>query len=196
MAEKSGHVGRNRILDVAQELFTEKGYKGTSIRNIADACGITNAALYYYFQNKEALFEEVMLRYTTSLREQMNQAGEEGDDYQQRICAMAKAYMNLGSNQRSMFFLARQKRDDFHPNESRDTIKVWLEVVLEPFESVFQEAALDGEIIQVPEAYSAASMLMGMLHGMIMHRRICREGRISQGDIEYIVSLFWNGLKA
>jgi len=53
---------RERILDVAQELFTEHGYDKTSLRDIADRLGITKAALYYYFERKEDILLELHLR--------------------------------------------------------------------------------------------------------------------------------------
>jgi AcrR family transcriptional regulator len=43
---------RERILDVALELFAEQGYDKTSLREIAERLGITKAALYYYFERK------------------------------------------------------------------------------------------------------------------------------------------------
>ena len=46
---------RDRILDVARELFSEQGYEKTSLREIADRLGFTKAALYYHFQSKEQL---------------------------------------------------------------------------------------------------------------------------------------------
>ncbi len=46
---------RERILDVSLRLFTEQGYEGTSLREIADELGFTKAALYYHFQSKEQI---------------------------------------------------------------------------------------------------------------------------------------------
>lgn len=46
---------RERILDVAAQLFAEQGYDGTSLRAIADALGFTKAALYYHFRSKEEI---------------------------------------------------------------------------------------------------------------------------------------------
>jgi AcrR family transcriptional regulator len=46
---------RERILDVAGELFTDHGYDATSLREIADRLGFTKAALYYHFQSKEEI---------------------------------------------------------------------------------------------------------------------------------------------
>ncbi len=53
---------RQRILEVALDLFTEHGYDGTSLREIADELGITKAALYYYFESKEDIFLALHMR--------------------------------------------------------------------------------------------------------------------------------------
>lgn len=57
-----GAETRERILDVAQELFTQHGYDKTSLRDIADRLGITKAALYYYFERKDDILLELHLR--------------------------------------------------------------------------------------------------------------------------------------
>jgi AcrR family transcriptional regulator len=51
-----GRQTRQTILDAALELFAEKGYYGTSLRDIATAVGVRESALYNYFKGKEALF--------------------------------------------------------------------------------------------------------------------------------------------
>ena len=49
-----------RILESALELFAEKGYSGTSMRDIAKRLGITKAALYKHYASKQEIFEAVM----------------------------------------------------------------------------------------------------------------------------------------
>ncbi|MEC3954623.1 helix-turn-helix domain-containing protein [Nocardia sp. CDC153] len=44
---------RERIRSVAMELFSERGYEKTSLREIAERLGVTKAALYYHFRTKE-----------------------------------------------------------------------------------------------------------------------------------------------
>jgi AcrR family transcriptional regulator len=60
-----GTQTRERILDVAQELFTRRGYDKTSLRDIAERLQITKAALYYYFGRKEDILLELHLRLQT-----------------------------------------------------------------------------------------------------------------------------------
>jgi AcrR family transcriptional regulator len=62
MPRTTGTETRERILDVALELFTEHGYDKTSLRDIAEQLGITKAALYYYFERKEDILLELHLR--------------------------------------------------------------------------------------------------------------------------------------
>jgi AcrR family transcriptional regulator len=50
-----------QLLAIARRLFAHKGYDRTALRDIAEVAGITKAALYYYFPNKDALFERVVL---------------------------------------------------------------------------------------------------------------------------------------
>jgi len=49
-----------QILSRATDLFAKHGFAGTSIRQIARACGITEAAIYRHFQSKMHLYEEVI----------------------------------------------------------------------------------------------------------------------------------------
>jgi AcrR family transcriptional regulator len=51
---------RQRILDVASELFAEQGYDATSLREIADRMGFTKAALYYHFQSKDDILKALV----------------------------------------------------------------------------------------------------------------------------------------
>ena len=47
---------QERLLDTAAELFAQRGYAGVSMRDIASAVGITQAAIYHHFANKDALY--------------------------------------------------------------------------------------------------------------------------------------------
>src|SRR5206468_7778402 len=50
---------RQKVLDAAARLFREKGYAGTTMREVADHCGIRAASLYYHFPAKDEILAEV-----------------------------------------------------------------------------------------------------------------------------------------
>jgi len=60
---------RERILDTAEKLFSERGYTGTAIRDITDAAGVNVAAVNYHFRGKRNLYLEVFRRRIPALRE-------------------------------------------------------------------------------------------------------------------------------
>ena len=61
------HAVRERLLEVATELFARKGYAATTTREIVSAAKVTKPVLYYYFQNKEGIYLELMQRASREL---------------------------------------------------------------------------------------------------------------------------------
>ncbi len=55
-------ITRDRILDMAEALFAERGFAGTAVRDIAAAVDLTAASLYNHFEGKEALYAAVLER--------------------------------------------------------------------------------------------------------------------------------------
>ena len=65
---------KQRITEEALILFAEKGYKGTSVKNIADAVGIKDASLYNHFKSKQEIFDsivELILEHISGLSEKL-----------------------------------------------------------------------------------------------------------------------------
>ena len=60
---------KERLLDGAEGLFCEHGFKGTSIRDIAASAGCNIASVNYYFGSKEKLYEEVWRRHLIPMRD-------------------------------------------------------------------------------------------------------------------------------
>jgi AcrR family transcriptional regulator len=56
-AETKGERTRRRLLALAVERFGDRGYRATSVSEVARAAGLTQAAVYAYFDGKEALFD-------------------------------------------------------------------------------------------------------------------------------------------
>lgn len=76
---------QEKIIREAVKLFSDKGYHGTSMRDIMKAAGCTQPTLYYYFDNKHALFRESVLgefrRMMEHLLDDVNQSESPKDIY-------------------------------------------------------------------------------------------------------------------
>ncbi|MEZ5378504.1 MAG: TetR/AcrR family transcriptional regulator [Acidimicrobiales bacterium] len=55
-----GEAKRQEILEVALSLIAEQGFRGSTLREIAQAVGLSNAGVLHYFASKEDLFAEVL----------------------------------------------------------------------------------------------------------------------------------------
>jgi AcrR family transcriptional regulator len=68
---------RERILDVALDLFIAQGYDGTSLREIAQRLGFTKAALYYHFTSKDDILMALHMRLHEFGRDALAAMGDE-----------------------------------------------------------------------------------------------------------------------
>jgi AcrR family transcriptional regulator len=59
LRERQAEATRQQLIDVARQLFTERGYAGTSIEDIIERAGVARGALYHHFPGKDALFAAV-----------------------------------------------------------------------------------------------------------------------------------------
>lgn len=59
---------RDRILQRAVQAFAESGYPGASMASLAERCDTSKATLYHYFESKDAILYESLVRYTARLQ--------------------------------------------------------------------------------------------------------------------------------
>ncbi|WP_216896757.1 TetR/AcrR family transcriptional regulator [Nocardia alni] len=67
---------RERILAVALRMFSTRGYTATSLQELADELGVTKAALYFHFKNKEDILAGIMLGNLGSLNAMIDEAAQ------------------------------------------------------------------------------------------------------------------------
>ncbi|MFF0743478.1 TetR/AcrR family transcriptional regulator [Streptomyces sp. NPDC004111] len=60
---------RRELLDTAAEVFAAQGYNATTVRKIADAAGMLAGSLYYHFDSKESMLDEILSTFLNELWE-------------------------------------------------------------------------------------------------------------------------------
>lgn len=91
---ESGESDRVRdILRTGARLFAQKGFEGTSMRDIADACGVSKALLYHHFESKDNLYARIAFDSTQHLYAYVEQRlpsdGPAGEKIRAFMIAMA-----------------------------------------------------------------------------------------------------------
>ncbi len=74
-----------QMMRAAIHLFAEKGFAGTSVREIVSAAGVTNPMLYYYFDDKEGLFETLLTYLFENMRNEMLTALEDAESLDEAV---------------------------------------------------------------------------------------------------------------
>jgi len=96
---------RDEVLATAAELFVERGYHGTSIRDIADAAGVRPASLYSHFASKEQILVELVDRYLDALLPRLAEAAAEPGDGATRLTGLIEVTTEVSAAHRREFLI-------------------------------------------------------------------------------------------
>jgi AcrR family transcriptional regulator len=190
-----GADGRESILEVAAPLFAQKGYNGVSIRDIAQACGMTNAALYYHFKNKEDLYLAVLRRSHEQGMASVAQATGSTGDLRARLKQLVLRYGEVMCEQRQSFQTMR--RDLAHIDDAR-AHKLLGEIRADfsrPIQQLIESGQASGEIAP-GDARLWARLLHGMIIAMTFEGRPVRPARVTPAQADAVVELFLEGAGA
>ena len=128
---------RQRIQDVALELFTEHGYEATSLREIAERLGVTKAALYYHFKTKEDIVAGLMGDRIEQL-EALLEWGRNQPQTQEMRLELVRRYaeeLHASNHHQVMRFMERNQtalRDHPKSERTRDLMLGMVELISPP----------------------------------------------------------------
>ncbi len=157
---------REKILAAAAQLFADKGYSAVSMRDIATAVGVTQANLYYYFKDKEALIRSV-LEYAFTGKDRALVAAAAGDAaLEQRLEQAIAWFLTLLFEDAVLakLFFRELMTDD------RDRLKFLTENIFQ--DSFDTLVTILGEYLDTPDPLQAAIFLTSTLIGYRQFARI------------------------
>src|ERR1700691_6134461 len=94
LRERQAEATRQQLVDVARQLFTERGYAGTSIEDIVERAGVARGALYHHFPGKDALFAVVYQVVQAKVASAVVAAALTADDPAQAVYAGLSAFLD------------------------------------------------------------------------------------------------------
>ncbi|HEY9836260.1 MAG TPA: TetR/AcrR family transcriptional regulator [Vampirovibrionales bacterium] len=150
---------RTRILNAAQRLFAQKGYNGTTTRDLAQAANVAEGTLFRHFANKKAILVELAtegwIEILTDLLTELSEMGS----YQAVAQVMRRRMLNIHKNADLMrvCFLEAQ----FHP-ELRDRIQAEVISKMTDVAEAFFETAMERGIYRPMNPRLVAHVFLGM----------------------------------
>ena len=163
---------QQQILHVAKTLFTRKGFSNVSMRDICREAHVTAPTVYYYFKNKEALFEAVVLEtitmqgFSTILSAECKEAKEKGPSSQ--IEAFVRVYLSSFPNKLINTGLYLRRSTQLDPVGARVLLKE-LARVESLLVQIIRDGTRKGEFRET-DPQMASGCLLGMMNRFIFQR--------------------------
>ena len=158
---------RESIMDAATELFAARGVTSTSIDDIAAAAGIAKGSIYYNFESKAGLVEEIMARNSLLVADAMQQAtqGRTGIALRDEVVrALLRLVQENASAARVMVTeLFRTERS------WRESIEEWRGLALSPLIEDLRAGGADPVVAGVQAASIVGATLMAGLEWLVFH---------------------------
>jgi AcrR family transcriptional regulator len=128
---------RGEILLIAAELFAEKGYASTTVREIADAAGILSGSLYHHFDSKESMLDEILRGFLDEVLERYRgTVHADGDPVSVLRALVLEAFRAVGSHRAALAvmlnefnFLVQFPRFAYLREGADETERLWAGVI-------------------------------------------------------------------
>lgn len=178
-----GDRSRRLILDRTAELLVQRGYGATSLRDIAQHCGMKAGSLYYHFDGKDALVETVMTEGVNRVADEVRKAVESAPDRTalERVRLAMRAHLT-SVHDRSDYSSAHIRCIAHVPPEIRQRLRT-ARIAYERIWAEQLEAAQNaGEIAEGLDLDALRHALIGMLNGTLEHGLVARIGAEETAD--------------
>ena len=178
---------RRTILRVAQELFMEYGYRAVTTRQIADACGLTQPALYHYFAHKQELYVAMAqeeLAKTRAALERIARRNEDLDELLRRV-----AMYLISSTQHDINPMLHDIRHELTLEAQSALNEAFHMSIVSPIASIFEDGLRKGQLRDQQhggaDPVTAAFLFMSMILNILTRQR----NSVSQVNDSELVNL-------
>jgi len=162
------------------------------MRQIAEAVGVTKAALYYHFQDKEALFLAVLGAHLEKVEEVIRQVQAEGQSSRQRIRLLVRRLLMLPAERRAVIRLASQEIAQVSPAARRMFWETYHEEFIDLIQAILAEGIGSGDLRPLDPAL-ATWTLLGMMHPYL-YSAYADEVTLSEAVIEQMLTIYLDGI--
>lgn len=150
---------RDIVLKKAGEMFLTLGYHGTSMRNVAQASGISTGPLYFHFQNKAEIFFHICLKGYSRLLADFQEAAAENDSAAVRLQRVLYAYWYFFHSEPELYQILKLTDNPSAgvelPEPLLQELKAKRQEVLDVMEEVTRSGIAAGELRKLdPKAFA------------------------------------------
>ncbi len=192
---KRGEV-RQKILDSATELFARKGYEGASTREIAEAAGVAVPNIYYYYKDKQGLYQATLTESAVGLLELLKKVDDPSASLRDRFLALAKAKIKLAKKKNTAIELFTREWLDSGSPGLPPKLKSAMSQSIKFMEQMIAQAVQRGEIRPINPKLAVWYMFsLAFLQGSKFITKYLKTKELTDDEIEEYVDLIIKGLE-
>ncbi len=185
---------RQEILVTAKGLFIQQGYHGLAMRQIAEALGVTKAALYYHFKDKEELFLAILNFYLDEMEAMLDEIDSLPVTSKEKIRRVVEGILSQPAEQRSTIRLASQEMAQLSQPVRQAFNLVYHAKFIDRIQAILISGMQTGEFKPLqPEV--ATWVLLGMMYPYFYPTQ-SREMPIPAETVEQILAIYLSGIAA
>ncbi|HNP33554.1 MAG TPA: TetR family transcriptional regulator [Flavobacterium sp.] len=133
------------ILQVAEQLFAEEGFDGTSVRDIAKKANVNVAMISYYFGSKEKMLEALVVNRIADMRLQLESLYQENIPPFAKVDKMIELYINRINKNRCIYQIIHFEFSTKKREMNFDAFTEMKQNNLETFKNIIKEGQDNGE---------------------------------------------------
>lgn len=154
---------REQILVTAKSLFIQQGYHGLAMRQISDAVGVSKAALYYHFKDKEELFLAILSGNLNEIESAIDTIRAKQISYSEQITMFVEYVLKQPTEHRAIIRLASQEMSQLSVTARKKFDKTYHDQFTGKLQAIFQAGVENGEFRPIDSAI-ATWALLGMMY--------------------------------
>lgn len=180
-----------RILEEATRLFVTRGYNAVSMREIAEACGVTKAALYYHFVDKSALLLAILNEHLDEVSRIVSTSCDTCKSGRDRLSALVDGIFQLSPQRRAIIRMASQEMVNLDADTRRDFGKIYEEKFIGRIRLIIEESISAGEMRPMDPGL-AVWVLLGMMYPFLtpQPQRSSEQERLA---VDELLRIFFEG---
>ncbi|MFB5086563.1 TetR/AcrR family transcriptional regulator [Psychrobacillus sp. PGGUH221] len=105
---KKGEKTRQHLLNIAEEVFGEKGYFNASIVDITQKANVAQGTFYNYFPSKQSIFEELVRNMSHTFRSEIRNAIKTADSFEESQRIGFRTFFSWVKNHRNLYSIVQQ----------------------------------------------------------------------------------------
>ena len=146
---------REELLAIAADLFAQRGFKNTTVRDIADAAGILSGSLYHHFDSKESMVDEILDSFQTELFRRYDEVAASDIDPRRKFEAVIRIsfeaihehHSEVAIYQNDAGYLAQFDRFGYLHERNAQMRRLWLGLLEEGVHAGTFRPDLDIEVV-------------------------------------------------